>query len=247
MSKNRDLSHFPNGITVDGSNNHVGIGSLTPVTELEVSGQIRITGGNPALGKVLTCDASGIGSWEISSASGTLTSQSGVIGGVGVTVDQVGGNFVVNAAASSSQSGIIGVSGITVQQIGGSFVIDGALSHNTNTINFLVDASPEDITTGIKGYTQIPYNCEVIEWYVLARQSGTMVFDVRSCDFNNYPATTSIVSGDYPLVSGQIQNSNLAVSWSPLYAAQLLEFNVISNSVQSGVQTANLFLKTRAI
>lgn len=277
MSKNRDLSNFPNGITVDISNNHVGIGSLTPVTELEVSGQIRITGGNPGSGYVLTSDASGIGSWQpptsagitsqsgvigvngayvsqidsnfvvdVSSLSGLIgnSSQSGVTGGTGITVEQTGGNFVISGTVGS---GVVGVSGISVHQSGGNFIIDGALSLNTDIINFLIDASPEDITTGIKAYTQVPYNCEVTQWYVLARQSGTIVFDIKSCNFTGYPSTASIVNGDYPLVSGQIQNSNLNVSWSQLYAGQLLEFSVESNSAQSGVQTANVFLKTRAL
>ena len=46
------------------SNGNVGIGTITPGVKLEVAGQIKITGGTPALGKVLTSDASGLASWE---------------------------------------------------------------------------------------------------------------------------------------------------------------------------------------
>ncbi|MDO8662271.1 MAG: hypothetical protein Q7K98_03520 [Candidatus Omnitrophota bacterium] len=42
----------------------VGIGTTTPGTKLEVNGQIKITGGNPGAGKVLTSDANGVGSWQ---------------------------------------------------------------------------------------------------------------------------------------------------------------------------------------
>ena len=47
--------------TVSGN---VGIGTITPGAKLEVAGQIKITGGAPALGKVLTSDANGLAAWE---------------------------------------------------------------------------------------------------------------------------------------------------------------------------------------
>ena len=43
---------------------NVGIGTTDPQAELEVAGQIKITGGTPADGKVLTSDANGLGTWE---------------------------------------------------------------------------------------------------------------------------------------------------------------------------------------
>lgn len=42
----------------------VGIGTITPGAKLEVAGQVKITGGTPGLGKVLTSDASGLATWE---------------------------------------------------------------------------------------------------------------------------------------------------------------------------------------
>ena len=52
------------------SDGHVGINTSTPQTSLDVagsmtvSGQIKITGGNPGAGKVLTSDADGLASWQ---------------------------------------------------------------------------------------------------------------------------------------------------------------------------------------
>lgn len=37
---------------------NVGIGTDAPATKLEVAGQVKITGGSPGAGKVLTSDAS---------------------------------------------------------------------------------------------------------------------------------------------------------------------------------------------
>lgn len=50
---------------------NVGIGTLTPSAKLEVNGQIKILGGNPGAGKVLTSDATGLASWQLPSSSGS--------------------------------------------------------------------------------------------------------------------------------------------------------------------------------
>lgn len=42
---------------------NVGIGTTTPGAKLEVAGQVKITGGLPGAGKVLTSDAAGLASW----------------------------------------------------------------------------------------------------------------------------------------------------------------------------------------
>jgi hypothetical protein len=43
---------------------NVGIGTTSPGANLEVAGQVKITGGAPGLGKVLTSDAVGLASWQ---------------------------------------------------------------------------------------------------------------------------------------------------------------------------------------
>ena len=43
---------------------NVGIGTASPGAKLEVSGQVKITGGTPGAGKVLTSDAAGLVTWE---------------------------------------------------------------------------------------------------------------------------------------------------------------------------------------
>ncbi|MBS3999186.1 MAG: tail fiber domain-containing protein [Desulfobulbaceae bacterium] len=51
-----DLTILPGGNT--------GIGTSTPSTRLDVNGQIRIRGGSPGTGKLLTSDAVGLASWQ---------------------------------------------------------------------------------------------------------------------------------------------------------------------------------------
>jgi len=52
------------------SNGDVGIGTSSPGAKLEVGGQVKITGGSPGAGKVLTSDAVGLASWQAVSAAG---------------------------------------------------------------------------------------------------------------------------------------------------------------------------------
>jgi hypothetical protein len=49
---------------------NVGIGTTTPGAKLEVAGQVKITGGTPGAGKVLTSDANGLASWQAAGGGG---------------------------------------------------------------------------------------------------------------------------------------------------------------------------------
>lgn len=61
-------------VRVSASGN-VGIGAADPTARLEVAGQVRITGGSPGPGKVLTSDANGLASWQAPFALTVRTSQ----------------------------------------------------------------------------------------------------------------------------------------------------------------------------
>lgn len=62
-SKRLDL--HGNGIrTLSLSGWNVGIGTVTPWAKLEVAGQVKITGGAPGAGKILTSDATGLAAWS---------------------------------------------------------------------------------------------------------------------------------------------------------------------------------------
>lgn len=58
---------------IDNAGN-VGIGTTQPGAKLEIAGQVKITGGTPGAGKVLTSDAAGLASWQTPASSGTVTS-----------------------------------------------------------------------------------------------------------------------------------------------------------------------------
>jgi len=57
---------------------NVGIGTSGPGAKLDVNGQIKISGGAPGAGKVLTSDAAGIASWQTPSAGATYSTLAGI-------------------------------------------------------------------------------------------------------------------------------------------------------------------------
>ncbi|HCR53581.1 MAG TPA: hypothetical protein DIW27_04135, partial [Cytophagales bacterium] len=65
---------------------NVGIGTPTPGAKLEVNGQVKITGGSPGAGKVLTSDANGLATWETPSGGGGGGSGWSLTGNSGTTI-----------------------------------------------------------------------------------------------------------------------------------------------------------------
>ncbi|MCX6758958.1 MAG: hypothetical protein NT012_00070 [Candidatus Nealsonbacteria bacterium] len=69
------LVKFTAGTTIGNSQiydsgTNVGIGTAAPGAKLEVAGQVKITGGSPAAGKVLTSDAAGLAIWQTPAPAG---------------------------------------------------------------------------------------------------------------------------------------------------------------------------------
>ncbi len=57
-----DITINTNQLFVQKSTGNIGSGTIAPSAKLEVAGQVKLTGGGPGIGKVLTSDAAGLAS-----------------------------------------------------------------------------------------------------------------------------------------------------------------------------------------
>ena len=110
------------------------------------------------------------------------------------------------------------------------------------TYGLTVDGSGSQLTTGIKGYVTIPMNIELLEWYIVAKESGAVIIDI-----NNGIGGNSIVGGgNRPTLISQQNSSANVTSWdtTTLNQGDLIEFEVDSASTVTWV---NLIVKARKI
>lgn len=89
-------------------NGNVGIGNTIPSTKLDVAGQVKISGGSPGAGKVLTSDANGLATWQKSGAIayGFVTGGNTLINSYGVAsfVRNSAGNYTITLSNSPGAS-----------------------------------------------------------------------------------------------------------------------------------------------
>lgn len=100
----------------------------------------------------------------------------------------------------------------------------------TRTINYVIDASPNVIGTGIKGTLTIDVTGTIESWTVLGDRVGSLVMDIKKTSYSNYPTFTSIAGTQKPSLSNQAKNKNDGLStWNTLLnAGDILQFEVES-------------------
>ncbi len=168
------------------------------------------------------------------------TGSTGATGATGVT-----GTSVSNADVNTNGDLILTLTDATVINVGNVVGADGATGPTEDLISVFIDSTPDDISIGKKAHRLIPYDCQALEWYIVAGQTGSIQFDVKKSTFANYPSTTSIVGSDYPSLSGQFKNSNTGITaWSGMSAGDMIDFVINSNT---DIQSVGLFIKIRRI
>jgi hypothetical protein len=115
------------------------------------------------------------------------------------------------------------------------------IAGSAGSINYTIDGGGVAITTGSKGFVQIPTNFTVQEWHIVADiQTTTFIVDVRKASFADFPTTAGILGTDFLTLSNQQKNRNLSASWTNISAGELLEFYVTTASNASMI---NISLK----
>lgn len=131
---------------------------------------------------------------------------------------------------------INGGTGITVTGNAGTdtIVIAATGAGDIASIGITIDGGGSAITTGIKGYIEVPYPCTINRATMLADQSGSAVVDIWKAAYASYPPTVSntITAAALPTISAtnKSQDSTLT-GWTVTVAAgDILGFNVNSAS-----------------
>ena len=101
-------------------------------------------------------------------------------------------------------------------------------------IEFIIDGGGTTITTGVKGYLEIPFACTINRATILADQSGSIVGDIWKDTYANYPPVDgdSITASAPVTISSATKNQDSSLSgWTTsISAGDILGYNVDSIS-----------------
>jgi len=106
-------------------------------------------------------------------------------------------------------------------------------------IIYVIDGGGSAITTGEKGHLDIPFDCTITSWTLLADQSGSIVIDVWNDTYANFPPTVAdtIAGAEKPTLTATQKNQDLDLgTWTTsVSAGDILAFNVDSCSTVTRV------------
>lgn len=109
--------------------------------------------------------------------------------------------------------------------------IDGGES-DIRDLEVVIDGVGSTITTGAKGDVRIDFDCTIVQWTLLADQSGSIVVDIWKDVYANYPPTLAdtITASSEPTLSSTDHNTDAALDgWTTtITAGDTLRFHVDS-------------------
>jgi len=113
------------------------------------------------------------------------------------------------------------------------------------TINYIIDGGGSALTTGVKGFVEIPYAMTITGWQLFADQVGSVVVDVYRDTYANFPPTTSIAGSELPTLVSAQSNQDLSLStWSVgLAAGDVIAFDVKSASTLTRITVSIIGIK----
>lgn len=109
----------------------------------------------------------------------------------------------------------------------------GRVVSDTLEWGFVIDNAGSAITTGVKIDYPVPYNCKITAWEIVADQSGSIVVDIWSDSYANFPPTVAdtITTSEKPTLSAAQKNTDTSLNsgngWT-LTKGNWLRFNVDS-------------------
>jgi hypothetical protein len=111
-------------------------------------------------------------------------------------------------------------------------VIASFVAPVARSIQYVIDGNGSVLTTGLKGYLEVPYACTILSATLLADVSGSVVVDIWKDTYANYPPVVAdtITASAKPTISAALkaQDSTLT-GWNKTVAAgDILAFNIDS-------------------
>ncbi len=100
------------------------------------------------------------------------------------------------------------------------------------SLNFVIDGGGSVLTTGLKGFLEVPFNLTITGVTLMADQSGSAVIDIWKDTYANFPPTiadTITASAKPTLSSAQKSKDTTLTGWTTsVTAGDILAFNVDS-------------------
>lgn len=113
-------------------------------------------------------------------------------------------------------------------------------------LEFIIDGGGSAITTGVKGFLEIPFNCTIERVTMLADQTGSIVVDIWKDTFTNYPPTDadSITASAVPEISSGVKDQDATLTG---WTKDILEGDILGYNVDSitTIQRVTISLKVR--
>lgn len=149
-------------------------------------------------------------------------------------------NTLLNDANTGVFTGATGAAGTSGSSGSSGVVPSGATA---GCFGITIDGNGSTITTGVKGYVEMPYSGTITSWSLFADQSGSIVIDVWKDTFANFPPTVAdtIAGSEKPNLTGvqAKQDLDLTTWTTSVNRGDIIAFNVESATT---VQRVNLII-----
>jgi hypothetical protein len=124
----------------------------------------------------------------------------------------------------------------------------GPAASNNSQIIYIIDGGGATITTGLKGSLEIPFNCNVVSWTLLADQTGSITMNIFNESYSTWgpalPRTNPINFVSVPQLNSASKNNITLGTEVQIASGNILSFNVFSSSSVTRLTVCLKVLKT---